>query len=75
MCRVRLFVLHFWDAAEEVFHTTFEVEVLLDVVLAVFADVGAVACFAFGEFKDAGAAWAYIIIDIVASAEAAIYIQ
>ena len=68
-------MLHFREGAEEVFHSSGEVEVLLDVFLTVFSYVGAVAWLAFGEFEDAGAAWAYVVVYIVASAEASIYIE
>ena len=65
--------LHFREGGEEVGQSAGEVEVLLDGVLAVFSYVGSVAWLAFGEFEDAGAAWAYVVIYIVASAEASIY--
>ena len=68
-------VLHFRDGAEEVLHTSCEVDVLLDGFLAVFSYIGAVAWLTFGEFKDSGSARAYVVIYIVTSAEAAVYIE
>ena len=68
-------VLHFRDAAEEVGHSAGEVEVLFDGVLAVFSYVGSVAGLAFGEFEDAGAAWAYVVVLVVAAAEASVQVE
>ena len=67
--------LHFREGGEEVGYSAGEVEVLLDGVLAVFPYVGSVAGLTFGEFEDAGAAWAYVVVLVVAAAEASVQVE